>query len=77
MTENLSHWGEIGQEPSSLRSFQIGHNVGLVPFWIYPMEGGAKIERQIRGFPLIQELSRLSALRRAVAVYRMVSVTET
>lgn len=44
----------------------------LVPFWIYPVEGGARIERHVPALPLSQDLERLSALRRTLAVYRMV-----
>jgi hypothetical protein len=44
----------------------------LVPFWVYPIPGGAKIERHVPAFPLSRDLERLIALRRSLAVYRMV-----
>jgi hypothetical protein len=44
----------------------------LVPFWLYPLAGGAKIERHVPSLPLSREIDRLSALRRSLAVYRMV-----
>ena len=44
----------------------------LIPFWLYPVPGGATIERQGPVFPLSGELGRLTALRRTLAVYRMV-----
>ena len=50
---------------------QVGET-DLVPYWIYPVEGGAKIERHVPAFPLSRELGRLMALRRTLAVYRMV-----
>ncbi len=44
----------------------------LVPFWLYPIEGGAKIERHIAALPLSRDQSRLQDLKRALTVYRMV-----
>jgi hypothetical protein len=44
----------------------------LVPFWIYPKEGGAKIERHVPNLPLSRDCERLTALKRSLAVYRMV-----
>jgi hypothetical protein len=42
----------------------------LVPYWIFP--GDAKIERHVPALPFSRELDRLSALRRSLAIYRMV-----
>lgn len=44
----------------------------LIPFWIYPLEGGAKIERYVPNYPLSQDCERLHALKRSLTVYRMV-----
>jgi hypothetical protein len=44
----------------------------LVPFWVYPREGGAKIERHVPALPMSRDLERLTALRKSLAVYRMV-----
>lgn len=44
----------------------------LIPFWIYPLEGGAKIERYVPNLPLSRDCERLESLRRSLAVYRMV-----
>lgn len=44
----------------------------LIPFWIYPLEGGAKIERHVPSYPLSRDGERLEALKRSLAVYRMV-----
>jgi hypothetical protein len=43
----------------------------LVPYWIYPLENGAKVERHILALPLSRELDRLKRLRDALAVYRL------
>jgi hypothetical protein len=43
----------------------------LVPFWIYPLEGGAQVERHVPALPYSRDATRLSALRRSLAVYRM------
>lgn len=44
----------------------------IFPFWLLPFEGGARIERHVLTLPLSRETERLSALRGALAVYRMV-----
>lgn len=44
----------------------------LVPYWIYPLEGGAKIERHVPALPLSRDHARIAALRRSLAAYRMV-----
>ncbi|MGO9960892.1 MAG: C-terminal helicase domain-containing protein [Solirubrobacteraceae bacterium] len=43
----------------------------LVPFWIYPLDHGAAVERHVLALPLSRELDRLDALRNALAVYRL------
>ena len=44
----------------------------LVPFWIYPIEGGAKIERHVPALPLSRDRERMQELQKSLAVYRMV-----
>ena len=44
----------------------------LVPFWIYPIEGGAKIERHVPALPLSRDRERMDELQKSLAVYRMV-----
>ncbi len=44
----------------------------LMPFWVYPLPGGAAIERHLIALPLSRDASRMEALRRTLAVYRMV-----
>ena len=44
----------------------------LVPFWIFvPPRGGDRIERYVPALPLSRDRERLGALRRSLAVYRM------
>lgn len=44
----------------------------LVPFWMFPIPGGAKIERHVPNYPLSRDGERLEAVKRSLAVYRMV-----
>ena len=44
----------------------------LVPYWIYPVDGGESIERYVPALPLSRDAERFGALRRSLAVYRMV-----
>ena len=51
---------------------QSGSGRGLVPYWLFPLEDGAHIERHVPALPLSQDASQLQALKRSLAVYRMV-----
>jgi len=44
----------------------------LTPFWVFPIEEGAFIERHVPALPLSREVERIAALRRSLAMYRMV-----
>ena len=44
----------------------------LVPYWVYTIPGGAVIERHVPHLPLSRDAARYAALRRSLAVYRMV-----
>jgi hypothetical protein len=44
----------------------------LEPYWVYSIPGGAKIERHVPAYPLSREIGQMDALRRSLAVYRMV-----
>lgn len=44
----------------------------LVPYWVYPIPGGAQIERHVPALPLSRDRARLEALRRSLAIYRLV-----
>jgi hypothetical protein len=43
----------------------------LVPYWIYPLEHGAAIERHVLALSMSRELDRLGALRNALADNRL------
>ena len=45
---------------------------GLVPYWLFPLDDGAHIERHVPALPLSWDASQLQALKRSLAVYRMV-----
>jgi hypothetical protein len=45
---------------------------GLVPYWLYPIDDGAWIERRVPLFPLSRDEARFQDLRRSLAAYRMV-----
>lgn len=44
----------------------------LIPYWMYPLKDGAKIQRHVPALPLSRDRERMSALRRSLAAYRMV-----
>jgi len=44
----------------------------IFPYWVYAPPGGARIERHVPYLPLSRDRLRLEALRRSLAVYRMV-----
>ena len=51
---------------------QSANGGGLVPYWLFPLEDGAFIERHVPALPLSRDASQLEALKRSLAVYRMV-----
>ena len=51
---------------------QSSNGGGLVPYWLFPLEDGAYIERHVPALPLSRDASQLKALKRSLAVYRMV-----
>jgi len=69
-------WMEGNPDPWSVL-FELGvkertEKTDVVPFWVYPLEGGARIERRLMVLPLSREVERADELRRSLAVYRMV-----
>ena len=44
----------------------------IIPYWVFSIDGGAAIERHVPTLPLSREVEQLAALRRTLAVYRMV-----
>ena len=51
---------------------QSSNGRGLVPYWLFPLTEGAHIERHVPALPLSRDASQLEALKRSLAVYRMV-----
>jgi len=68
MNSGLDPWNHLFE----LACAEPGRGSDLSPFWVYPLEGGAAIERHVPTLPLSRESARLPALRRSLAVYRMV-----
>ena len=72
----LSTLDDIGDPWEQLFARGTGDRVAgtsdLVPFWIYPLKGGASIERYVPALPLSRDQARIEALRRSLAAYRMV-----
>jgi hypothetical protein len=63
--------GDVWSEIFALgREQREPHENDLVPFWVY--YGDAKIERHVPILPLSRDRERLYALRRSLAIYRMV-----
>lgn len=44
----------------------------LIPYWIYPIENGATVERRVPMLPFSREKQRLPDLKASLAVYRLV-----
>lgn len=45
---------------------------GMSPYWNFSIEGGAKVERYVPALPFSRDQIRYAALRKSLAVYRMV-----
>jgi hypothetical protein len=45
---------------------------GLSPYWVYALDGGATVDRYIPTLPLSRDCAHREALKRSLAVYRMV-----
>jgi hypothetical protein len=43
----------------------------LVPYWIYELRGGVRVERRVPMFPFSREVGKLERLKRELAVYRL------
>lgn len=56
----------------SLAREKINGDRGLVPYWLFAVENGACIERQIPLYPLSRDEIRYRALRRSLGAYRIV-----
>ena len=51
---------------------QSSNGGGLVPYWLFPLAGGAHIDRHVPALPLSRDADQLRALKRSLAAYRMV-----
>ena len=65
--EHLSPWDEAYRRADA----RFGDDGGLVPHWVFG-EGPARIQRHMPVLPLSRDEDRAAALRRSLAVYRMV-----
>jgi hypothetical protein len=43
----------------------------LVPYWVFSLPDGARIERHVPTLPLSRDRARIDALRRSLTVYRL------
>jgi hypothetical protein len=62
-------WGAMFDQACSARAANAND---LWPYWVYPTEGGARIERHVPLLPLSREEGAYPRLRESVAMYRMV-----
>ena len=60
-----------GMRPTKLADDEFAADGGLIPHWVFP-EGDARIQRYSPVLPLSRDADRMVALRRSLAVYRMV-----
>jgi hypothetical protein len=44
----------------------------IMPYWVYPVPGGARIERHVLALPLSRECEMIHRLSRSLVMYRMV-----
>lgn len=57
---------------SAAHQQRTGGLTDVVPYWIYPADNGAAIERHVPSLPLSRDAVRLRQLKRSLALYRMV-----
>lgn len=62
-------WAEMFE---MARKEHLGASRGLIPFWSFPIEGGARIERHVPALPLSRDIEKLQALKKSLVIYRMV-----
>lgn len=63
---------DIWENLFKLAKKECGDSNEIAPYWIFPIENGAVIERHVPAIPLSKEQLKLSALKKSLAVYRMV-----
>ena len=63
---------DVWQELFKVASEQSRDGRGLEPYWLFPLADGAHIERHVPALPLSRDSDQYMALKRSLAVYRMV-----
>lgn len=64
---------DVWQALFKVASAHSSNGNGLVPYWLFPPdENGAHIERHVPALPLSRDADQFRALKRSLAVYRMV-----
>ena len=64
---------DVWQALFQVASAHSSNGNGLVPYWLFPPdEDGAHIERHVPALPLSRDADQFRALKRSLAVYRMV-----
>lgn len=67
--ENGDPWAAIFDRAKAGRE---ASESDLLPYWVYPLADGARIERYVPTLPLSRDVDRFRSLRHALAMYRMV-----
>lgn len=62
-------WGVLFELAESMRD---DRDTDLVPYWVFARPGGATIERHVPNLPLSRDVARHQALKRSLALYRLV-----
>ena len=65
----VDRWEVVFRRAETDRNDEISE---LVPFWVFPREDGAFIDRYVPTLALSRDVDRLVNLRGALAIYRMV-----
>lgn len=70
-------FGQQGQDPwqalfAAGEALRTGEQNDLFPYWVFPLEDGAHIERYVPMLPLSREEGRFKDLRRTLGAYRLV-----
>jgi hypothetical protein len=47
------------------------HETEITPYWVYPLDGGARVERHVPMLPFSREVGRYERLKRSLAAYRL------
>ena len=73
LRESWERHGDPWLQLFELAAAAVPHSAGgLIPYWIYERDGGARIERRVPLLPLSREQGQLRRLKRGLALYRLV-----